>query len=74
MRNLLLMYPILSIDEPTARHAADLLAAADRQAGGDSGVDTEDALIGAVADRCGVPVLTANEADFRALGVDVDSY
>lgn len=74
VRNLLLMYPVVSIDESTARRAADLLAAADRQADGESGVDTEDAVIGAVADHCGEPVLTANVADFQALGVAVETY
>ena len=51
VRNLLLMYPIVSLDETMARRAAELLAAADRQADGDSGVDNEDARIGAVADH-----------------------
>lgn len=74
VRNLLLMYPIVPIDEPTARQAADLLATADRQAGGNSGVDTEDALIGAVAEQYDEPVLTANEADFRSLGVNIEPY
>jgi len=45
VRNLLLMYPLVDIDEETARRTADLLAAADRNEGGESGVDTEDVLI-----------------------------
>lgn len=61
-------------DEETARQAADLLATTDREAGGNSGVDTEDALIGAVAEQYDEPVLTANEADFRSLGVDIEPY
>jgi len=41
VRNLLLMYPPVMIDKETARVGAALLAAPDRRAGGDSGVDTK---------------------------------
>ena len=74
VRNLLLMYPVVELTEETARHGAGLLAAADRADGGDSGVDNEDGLIGAVADRFGEPVLTDNVDDFEKLGVDVETY
>jgi predicted nucleic acid-binding protein len=74
IQNLLLMYPLVSIDERTAKTAAELLAAADRRAGGDSGVDNEDGLIAAVAERFGEPVLTDNVKDFKRLGVDFETY
>ena len=72
--NLLGMYPIVAVDVETARRAGELLAAADRRADGDSGVDNEDGLIAAVAERFGEPVLTRNVTDFEALGVPVESY
>jgi predicted nucleic acid-binding protein len=72
--NLLLMYPPVAIDEETARRAAELLADADRRADGASGVDTEDGLIGAVAQRFDEPVLTDNEQDFDRLGVAYETY
>lgn len=72
--NLLTMYPIETVDDETARRAGETLARADRRADGHSGVDNEDALIAAVADRLDEPVLTRNVADFDALGVDVETY
>jgi len=74
VRNLLSMYPPVAVDEETARCAAKLLAAADRREGGESGVDTEDGLIGAVAEGFGEPVLTRNVDDFDALGVTYETY
>jgi predicted nucleic acid-binding protein len=75
VQNLLQMYPLVGIDKPTALRAAELLAEADRQAGGDSGVDNEDGVIGAVADRFGEPVLTDNENHFTRLpGIEVEPY
>lgn len=74
VKNLLLMYPLVDLDEASARHAAELLATADRRAGGDSGIDNEDGLIGAIADRLDEPVLTNNADDFERLGVDVERY
>jgi hypothetical protein len=74
VRNLLLMYPPVAIHEETARRGAELLAAADRREGGDSGVANEDGLIGAVAERFDEPVLTDNAGDFRTLGVDCETY
>lgn len=53
VQNLLRMYPLVSIDKPTALRAGELLAEADRNAGGDSGVDNEDGVIVAVADHYG---------------------
>ena len=74
VRNILLMYPPVAIDEETARRAAELLAEADRRADGSSGVDNEDGLIAAVAERFGEPVLTDNKRDFARLGVAYETY
>lgn len=74
VRNLLVMYPLVELTEETARLGAELLATADRAAGGDSGIDTEDALIAAVGTHSNEPVLTRNETDFTRLGVDVETY
>ena len=74
VRNLLLMYPPVAIDEETARRGAELLANTDRRAGGESGVDTEDGLIAAVAESLDEPVLTRNGEDFEKLGVGVETY
>lgn len=74
VRNLLLMYPLVAIDEELARRAGELLATADRAAGGDSGVDNEDGLIAAVAERFDEPVRTRNLHDFEALGVEISTY
>ena len=74
IRNILLMYPLVDVDERISRRAGELLADADRRAGGDSGVDNEDAVIGAVADQHDEAVLTHNVDDFEALGVDVATY
>jgi len=68
------MYPPIEINEKTARRAAQLLADADRREGEDSGVDNEDGLIGAVAERVDEPVLTDNVDDFETLGVEVETY
>lgn len=40
----------------------------------ESGVNNEDGLIGAVADRFDEPVLTDNVDDFRTLGVAYETY
>lgn len=75
IENLLQMYPLVDIDKPTALRAAELLAEADQDADGDSGVDTEDGVIGAVADRFDEPVLTANVEHFERLpGIRVETY
>ena len=74
VQNALLGYPRVDVDEEIARTASRLLAAADRDAGGNSGVETNDAYIGAVADVLDEPVLTANPGDFETLGVPVETY
>ena len=70
VRDILLMYPPVVVDEEIARRAAELLAEADRRADGPSGVDSEDGLTAAVAD----PVLTDDERDFGRLGVPYEAY
>ena len=72
--NAMRMYPVVDLDRELARHAGDLLAEADREANGDSGIDTGDPMVAAVADVLGEPVLTSNVADFERLGVDVETY
>lgn len=74
VRNALRMYPVVEQDETTAQHAGELLACADKDAGGESGVGKVDAMIGAVGDIYDEPVLTDNTDDFEALGVEVESY
>lgn len=74
VQNLLLMYPQVNLNEQLAKRAAELLAAADREAAGESGVDNEDALIGAVGEHLGEPVLSRNVTHFDRLGVDVERY
>ncbi|AUX09489.1 PilT protein domain protein [Halalkaliarchaeum desulfuricum] len=74
VQNALMGYPRVDITEEMARTASRLLAAADREHGGDSGVETNDAYIGAVAHELEEPVLTANPDDFEALGVDTETY
>lgn len=74
VENALLGYPRIDVDEEIARTASTLLAEADREAGGDSGVETNDAYVAAIADVLDDPVLTANGDDFERLGVAVESY
>lgn len=74
VQNALMGYPRVDIDEEIARTASSLLAEADRAAGGNSGVETNDAYIGAVAEVLAEPVLTANGDDFETLGVDYETY
>lgn len=74
VENALLGYPRVDVDDEIARTASTLLAEADREADGHSGVETNDAYIAAVAAILDEPVLTANPADFEALGVDVRTY
>jgi predicted nucleic acid-binding protein len=74
VRNALRMYPVVEQDETTAQRAGELLACADKDAGGESGVGKVDAMIGAVGDIYDEPVLTDNTDDFEALGVEVESY
>lgn len=74
VRNRLLGYPRIDIDEEVARVAGRLLATADDESGGDSSVGWNDAQIAATADLLDEPVLTRNVADFEKLGVAVETY
>lgn len=74
VQNALRMYPIVEQDEHIARRAGELLATADREAGGESGVDKVDPKVAAAADLYGEPVCTANVRDFEVLGIDVVTY
>lgn len=74
VRNALRMYPIVDQTEQLAYRAGQLLATADREAGGDSGIDKVDPMVAAVADKYDEPVLTANVRDFEVLGVAVEQY
>jgi len=74
VRNRLLGYPRIDIDEEIARVAGELLAAADDGVGGPSGVGSNDAYIAAMADVLDDAVLTVNVDDFERLGVPVETY
>lgn len=74
LRNRLLGYPRIALDEEIARLAGELLANADDRAGGESGIGWNDAHIAATAEALDDTVLTDNVADFEALGVPVESY
>lgn len=74
IRNRLLGYPRVDVDEEVARTAGELLAAADDRAGGDAGVGPNDGYIAAMADILDDAVLTDNVDDFEALGVPVETY
>ncbi|OLZ41215.1 nuclease [Natrinema saccharevitans] len=74
VRNALRMYPVVEQTDRIAQRAGRLLARADMDADGRSGIDKVDPMVAAVADRYDEPVLTANVADFEALGVAVETY
>lgn len=74
VRNRLLGYPRIDVDEEIARTAGKLLAEADDRAGGNAGVGPNDGYIAAMADVLDDAVLTDNAADFEALGVSVETY
>lgn len=74
VRNRLLGYPRIDVDEEVARVAGRLLAEADDRAGGDAGVGANDAYIAAMAAILDDAVLTDNVDDFEALGVPVETY
>ncbi|MCU4716665.1 PIN domain-containing protein [Halapricum hydrolyticum] len=74
IRNRLLGYPRVDVDEEIARTAGELLAAADDRAGGDAGVGSNDGYIAAMADVLDDAVLTDNVDDFEILGVPVETY
>ncbi|WP_348613023.1 PIN domain-containing protein [Halobaculum rarum] len=74
VRNRLLGYPRVDIDEEIARTAGELLATADDRSGGNAGVGPNDAYIAAIAEVLDEAVLTDNLDDFEALGVPVEPY
>jgi predicted nucleic acid-binding protein len=74
LRNRLLGYPRIEVDEPVARTAGELLATADDQGDGSADVDANDAYIATMAEVLNDAVLTDNVADFEALGVPVETY
>jgi predicted nucleic acid-binding protein len=74
VRNRLLGYPRLDVDEEIARTAGELLASADDESAGDASVGANDAYIAAMAEVLDEMVLTENVDDFEALGVPVESY
>lgn len=75
VRNIALMYPIVELTTNDHKRAGQLHAHADRASSGDDvGVDDIDAMIGAVAQRFGEPVLTENTADFDALGIRTETW
>ena len=74
VRNALRLYPMVRLDAGMARYAGSLLARADRDAGGESGVEKLDAMIAAVAEVLDEPVLTDHTRDFRTLGTAVETY
>lgn len=74
VRNALMGYPTVPVIDQIARSASQLLARADRAAGGGSGVEVNDAYIAATATDLDEPVLTANARDFERLAVDVETY
>lgn len=74
VRNRLLGYPRVEVDEAIARVAGELLAAADDRTGGNAGVGPNDAYIAAMAEVLDDAVLTDNVDDFETLGVPVETY
>ncbi|MFB6234914.1 MAG: PIN domain-containing protein [Halopenitus sp.] len=74
VRNSLLGYPRVEVDEEIARTAGELLATADEREGGSAGVGLTDAYIGAIAEVLDDAVLTDNVDDFEGLGVPVEPY
>ena len=74
IRNRLLGYPRLDVDNEVARTAGELLARADDAEGGDASIGPNDAYIAAMADILDDAVLTENVDDFEALGVPVETY
>lgn len=74
VRNRLLGYPRVEVDETIARTAGELLAAADDRSGGNAGVGPNDGYIAAMAEVLDDAVLTDNVDDFEALDVPVETY
>ena len=76
VRNALLGYPRIELNDEIARRAGKLLAQADDTAGGSgrAGVGWNDAHIAATADVLDDAVLAENVDDFETLGVDAETY
>jgi predicted nucleic acid-binding protein len=74
VRNRLLGYPRIDVDDEVARVAGTLLAEADDEHGGTAGVGSNDAYIAAMARILDDAVLTDNVDDFEALHVPVETY
>lgn len=74
VKNAIQMYPVVEQDERIANRAGRLLAKADQNADGTSGIDKVDPMIAAVADLYDEPIVTDNVDDFEALGVVVETY
>lgn len=74
VRNRLLGYPRIDVDDEVARVAGTLLAEVDDDAGGDAGVGPNDAYIAAMAKVLDDAVLTDNREDFETLDVTVETY
>lgn len=74
VENGLMGYPRIDVTEEIARIVSRLLAEADKAEGGDSGVDANDAYIGAMAESIDDAVLTKNADDFEKLGVEIETY
>jgi len=74
VRNRLLGYPRIDVDEEIARKAGELLAVTDDRVGGNVGVGPNDGYIAAMADVLDDTVLTDNVEGFEALGVPIETY
>lgn len=74
VRNRLLGYPRIDVDDEIARKAGELLAAVDDNVEGNPNVGANDGYIAAMADVLDDAVLTDNVEDFEALGVTVEPY
>ncbi|WP_424016886.1 type II toxin-antitoxin system VapC family toxin [Halorientalis pallida] len=74
VRNRLLGYPRIEVDEEVARVAGRLLAEADDRTGGNASVGSNDAYIAAMAEILDDTVLTDNVGDFETLSVSVETY
>lgn len=74
VRNRLLGYPRIDVNEEIARVAGRLLAEVDDESGGNSGIGWNDALIAATATALDESVLTRNVTDFARLGASVETY
>jgi predicted nucleic acid-binding protein len=74
--NLPRLYPVVRLSRELAFEAAELVAAADQEAGGEgqAGIDSIDPMVAAAANAVDEPVLTRNVEDFEALGVEVETF